>query len=61
MLAMLKDFDVMMASFDDDRSNHQGRDFKEALSLMAAKHQTVVVTGSLHFISTVRKYVENRP
>ena len=30
---------------------------KKAIEIMKAKHQNIVVTGSLHFVSTVRKYV----
>ena len=32
--------------------------YKDALKTAALKHDLVVVTGSLHFISTVRKYLE---
>lgn len=59
MLAMLKEYDVVVASFDDDRSHHHHIDYKEAIQLMQEKHQTVIVTGSLHFVSTVQKYVKS--
>ena len=57
MLEMLKDYDVIIASFDDERSDHHHVNYQEAISLMQTKHETVIVTGSLHFVSTVRKYV----
>ena len=56
MLDMLKEFDVVIADFDDERS--QGHiPYQKAIEIMKAKHQNIVVTGSLHFVSTVRKYV----
>ena len=57
MLKMLEDFDVVIADFDDERSQGGHIPYQEAIEMMKAKHQNVVVTGSLHFVSTVRKYV----
>lgn len=58
MLDLLKNYDVILASFDDERSQHQGINYQQAISLMKKKHRYVVVTGSLHFIATVRKYLK---
>ena len=57
MLELLKDFDVILACFDDERSNQNHIYFQDAIQQMSKKHKNVVVTGSLHFVSTVRKYV----
>lgn len=57
MLQLLKDYDVIFACFDDERSNQNHVCFQDAIQQMATKHRNVVVTGSLHFVSTVRKYV----
>lgn len=57
MLQLLKDYDVIFACFDDERSNQNHICFQDAIQQMATKHRNVVVTGSLHFVSTVRKYV----
>ena len=57
MLDMLKEFDVVIADFDDERSQGGHISYQKAIEIMKAKHQNIVVTGSLHFVSTVRKYV----
>lgn len=57
MLNLLQGYDTMIVSFDDDRSNHEYVDFRLAIKQMQKKHQNVIVTGSLHFVSAVRKYV----
>ena len=57
MLDMLKEFDVVIADFDDERSQGGHISYQEAISIMKEKHKNVVVTGSLHFVSTVRQYV----
>lgn len=57
MLNLLQGYDMMIVSFDDDRSNHEYVDFRLAIKQMQKKHQNVIVTGSLHFVSAVRKYV----
>lgn len=60
MLELLKDFDVCIAGFEDDRSVEANINYQEAIALMSQKHQNIVITGSLHFVSTVRKYlIEN--
>lgn len=60
MLDLLQGYDWMQASFDDDRSDNTHVSFFEALKIMRQKHQQVVVTGSLHFVSTVRKYLTTK-
>lgn len=57
MLKMLENFDVVIADFDDERSQGGHLPYQDAIEMMKAKHQNIVVTGSLHFVSTVRKYV----
>lgn len=57
MLELLKDYDVMLADFEDERSQGGHLSYQEAISIMKEKHKNVVVTGSLHFVSTVRRYV----
>lgn len=57
MLDMLKEFDVVIADFDDERSQGGHIPYQKAIEIMKVKHQNIVVTGSLHFVSTVRKYV----
>jgi len=57
MLELLNDYDIILASFDDDRSCQNNINFQDAITLMKEKHENVVVTGSLHFVSAVRKYV----
>ena len=57
MLELLKNYDVMLADFEDERSQGGHISYQEAISIMKEKHKNVVVTGSLHFVSTVRQYV----
>lgn len=57
MLDLLNEFDVVIADFDDERSQGGHLPYQEAIELMKTKHQNIIVTGSLHFVSTVRKYV----
>lgn len=57
MLELLKDYDVILADFEDERSQGGHLPYQEAISIMKEKHKNVIVTGSLHFVSTVRKYL----
>lgn len=57
MLDLLCDFDVCIAGFEDDRSVKADYNYQEAIELMSHKHQNIIITGSLHFVSTVRKYL----
>lgn len=56
MLSLLKEYPVIEASFDDERSLSKGVLFQEALT-QAKQYDTIIVTGSLHFISAVRNYL----
>lgn len=58
MLALLNKYPVIKARFDDERFMlNDTMDYKEAITFASKQYQTVIVTGSLHFISKVRKYV----
>ncbi|MDD8048880.1 MAG: Mur ligase family protein [Thomasclavelia sp.] len=57
MLKSLSKYDLIEASFNDDRSKIKAIDYKDAIQEMKVKHKNVIVTGSLHFVSTVRKYL----
>ena len=62
-----QDFNVIITSFDDERQmdlsefpNHKVFPcFEKALNEAFALSKDIVVTGSLHFISAVRKYLKN--
>lgn len=60
MLKLLQNYDCLQASFADDRSDQQHMPFPQALMMMEQKHKHVVVTGSLHFVSAVRKYLTSK-
>lgn len=60
MLSMLNEYDVLKASFIDERNHIGDVSFHEAIRIMKKKHENVVVTGSLHFISEVRKYLNSK-
>lgn len=61
MLALLKEYSLWQASFDDERFlMSKGIDFKKALFLASQQKDTIIVTGSLHFISAVRKYLVDK-
>lgn len=57
MLEMLSGYDVVLASFSDERSDGHHMPFQEAIASMQKRHRYVIVTGSLHFVSTVRRYL----
>ena len=60
MLELLKDYPLIQASFEDERLKSDALDFKDALAKAEKKYKNIVVTGSLHFISAVRKYLKNK-
>lgn len=60
MLMLLQKYPLIMASFEDERLHLEGEDFKAVLAKVKDKYQNVVVTGSLHFISAVRKYLSEK-
>lgn len=57
MLDLLQGHNWLQSSFDDERSDGDFLPFDQALKIMAQKHRHVVVTGSLHFVSSVRQYL----
>ncbi len=57
MKGLLAGFDLIEASFQDERSTSRAPDFKIILKANQDKYQNIIVTGSLHFISAVRKYL----
>lgn len=59
MLELLKDYPIIQASFEDERLKSDALDFKDVLVQVEKKYKNIVVTGSLHFISAVRKYLKN--
>lgn len=58
MKALLNEYPIMEVSFDDERvANRQAMAFPQALALAKQRYDTIIVTGSLHFISAVRKFI----
>lgn len=57
MKMVLSDFPLIQVTFDDERSVLTGIDFKKAIKDNLDRYEYLVVTGSLHFISVVRKYL----
>lgn len=57
MLELLNKYPVFCVSFEDDRQSSQAIDYKEVLQRVEKDYDTIIVTGSLHFISDVRKYI----
>ena len=65
-------YHIYVTSFSDERADSSLKkmvhdtdmmvytsSYKDAIKTAALKHDLVVVTGSLHFISIVRKYLED--
>ena len=57
MKDLLCRYSIIEASFDDERLKSDAPDFKKVLKDNWNNHKNIVVTGSLHFISAVRKYL----
>ena len=57
MLKILSKYPVICASFDDDRQTTSDTNYKEVLHKLEDQYSTIIVTGSLHFVSDVRKYL----
>lgn len=55
MLDILADYPVKLASFNDDRMRIKAKDYKEVWKEVSTKYDTIIFTGSLHFVSRVRK------
>lgn len=54
---ILSEYPLVQATFDDERLGLTGIDFKEAIKDNYSRYQHLIITGSLHFISAVRKYI----
>lgn len=59
MEGLLNDYPLIQVTFEDERMNLSGIDFKVAIQENIARYDNIVITGSLHFISVVRKYLLN--
>lgn len=57
MLKLLDDYPIYLASFEDERLNSTALNYQLVLEQIIDKYQNIVFTGSLHFISEVRKYL----
>lgn len=57
MLDLLKGYPVYLASFEDDRLEIKAPNYQKILNQVRNKYETIIITGSLHFVSVVRKYV----
>lgn len=57
MLKLLDDYPIYLASFEDERLNSSALNYRLVLDQVIGKYQNIVFTGSLHFISEVRKYL----
>lgn len=57
MLELLDDYPIYLASFEDERLNSTALNYQFVLKQIINKYQNIVFTGSLHFISEVRKYL----
>ena len=60
MLELLQGYDVIQASFEDERLEIIARDFKDVLVDVEDKYENIIFTGSLHFISAVRNHLIHR-
>ena len=61
MKALLKEYPLIQVSFDDERLNSDDINYKDILNKLIGNYKNIVVTGSLHFISEVRKYLKENP
>ena len=57
MLSHLHNYSVFCVSFSDDRNASKESSYREVITEVYQKYETIIVTGSLHFISEVRKYI----
>ncbi|MFQ6792823.1 MAG: bifunctional folylpolyglutamate synthase/dihydrofolate synthase [Thomasclavelia sp.] len=60
MKELLSEYPLIQATFEDERLELDGIDFKQAIDLNYDLYDHLIITGSLHFISTVRKYLLTR-
>ena len=61
MKALLIEYPLIQVSFDDERLNSDDINYKDILNKLIDNYKNIVVTGSLHFISEVRKYLKENP
>ncbi len=57
MLDVLSAYPVIEVYFEDERSNNIGLYYKDAIEQVINEYDTIVLAGSMHFASIVRKYV----
>ena len=57
MLKLLRKYPVVCVSFEDARQTSHEADYQEVLRKVEKEYETIIVTGSLHFVSHVRKYL----
>ena len=57
MKSLLSDYPLIQATFLDERLQLHGTDFKEVIQDNLKQYDNLIITGSLHFISIVRKYI----
>lgn len=62
MLNLLKEYDCIQVSFYDERCkvNKGMKGYQEILNNSIGTTKNIIITGSLHFISEVRKYIKNQ-
>lgn len=57
MKSLLSRYPLIQATFLDERLQLHGADFKEVIQDNLNQYDNLIITGSLHFISAVRKYI----
>lgn len=58
MLVLLKEYPVYLSSFPDFRQkNNKFENFTNTLSKIYKKYDTIILTGSIHFVSYARNYL----
>lgn len=60
MLKLLRKYPVVCVSFEDARQTSHEEKYQEVLRKVEKEYETIIVTGSLHFVSHVRKYLLKR-
>lgn len=62
MLKLLQDYEVLLVAFEDERyqNDQQVKNYQEVLAEYFNQDRNIILTGSLHFISDVRKYLINK-
>lgn len=60
MVELLSEYPLIQVTFEDERMELEGIDFKDAIKQNIDLYDHLIITGSLHFISVVRKYLQGR-